>query len=60
VVAVVDTELPDAGNASDKINPVSQQIADNVVTFCWQKWRTNAFQPEFLPLQAAWAISTTR
>ena len=25
VVAVVDTELPDAGNAADKTNPVSQQ-----------------------------------
>ncbi|WP_435052142.1 hypothetical protein [Escherichia coli] len=33
IVAVVETNLPDAGNMLDKQNPMCQQIADNVVTF---------------------------
>lgn len=52
VVAVVDTELPDAGNASDKTNPVSQQIADNVVSFLLAEMAHKRIPAEFLPLQS--------
>lgn len=52
VLAVVDTELPDAGNASDKTNPVSQQIADNVVTFLLTEMTHKRIPAEFLPLQS--------
>lgn len=52
VVAIVDTELPDAGDASDKTNPVSQQIADNVVTFLLAEMAHKRIPPEFLPLQS--------
>ena len=52
IVAVVETELPDAGNALDKINPVCQQIADNVVTFLLDEMARGRIPPEFLPLQS--------
>ena len=52
IVAVVETELPDAGNALDKINPVCQQIADNVVTFLLDEMARGRIPPEFLSLQS--------
>ncbi|HAT1684552.1 TPA: acetyl-CoA hydrolase/transferase family protein [Klebsiella oxytoca] len=52
IVAVVDTELPDAGNLFDKNNPVCQQIADNVVTFLLEEMVHRRIPAEFLPLQS--------
>lgn len=52
IVAIVETELPDAGNALDKQNPVCQQIADNVVTFLLKELASGRLPPEFLPLQS--------
>ncbi|MGL5287184.1 MAG: succinate CoA transferase [Aeromonas sp.] len=52
IVAVVDTELPDAGNALDKENPICQQIADNVVTFLLNEMAHGRIPREFLPLQS--------
>ena len=48
----METELPDAGNALDKVNPVCQQIADNVVTFLLEEIARGRILPEFLPLQS--------
>ncbi len=52
IVAVVETNLPDAGNMLDKQNPMCQQIADNVVTFLLQEMAHGRIPPEFLPLQS--------
>lgn len=52
IVAIVETDLPDAGNALEKANPVSQQIADNVVTFLLNEMALGRLPPEFLPLQS--------
>ncbi|EOW3633931.1 acetyl-CoA hydrolase/transferase C-terminal domain-containing protein [Escherichia coli] len=52
IVAVVETNLPDAGNMLDKQNPMCQQIADNVVTFLLQEIAHGRIPPEFLPLQS--------
>ncbi|HAT3661843.1 MULTISPECIES: acetyl-CoA hydrolase/transferase family protein [Klebsiella] len=52
IVAVVETELPDAGNLLDKNNPVCQKIADNVVTFLLEEMARGRIPPEFLPLQS--------
>lgn len=52
IVAVVETELPDAGNALEKNNPFCQQIADNVVTFLLNEMAQGRIPPEFLPLQS--------
>jgi acyl-CoA hydrolase len=52
IVAVVETELPDAGNVLDNNNPVCQKIADNVVTFLLEEMARGRIPPEFLPLQS--------
>ncbi|VVT48101.1 Propionyl-CoA:succinyl-CoA transferase [Kosakonia radicincitans] len=52
IIAVVDTELPDAGNTLDEEKPVCQQIADNVVTFLLNEIAYGRIPPEFLPLQS--------
>lgn len=52
IVAVVETNLPDAGNILDKQNPMCQQIADNVVTFLLREMAQGRIPPEFLPLQS--------
>ena len=52
IVAIVETELPDAGNALERANPVSQQIADNVVAFLLNEMALGRLPPEFLPLQS--------
>lgn len=52
IVAVVETNLPDAGNVLDKQNPICQQIADNVVTFLLNEMANGRIPPEFLPLQS--------
>ena len=52
IVAVVDTELPDAGNELDGAKPVCQQIADNVVTFLLHEMAQGRIPREFLPLQS--------
>ena len=45
IVAVVETNLPDAGNMLDKQNPMCQQIADNVVTFLLQEMAHGRIPP---------------
>lgn len=52
IVAVVETNLPDAGKLLDKQNPMCQQIADNVVTFLLREMAQGRIPPEFLPLQS--------
>lgn len=52
IVALVETNLPDAGSASDKTNPLCQQIADNVVSFLLAEMAHKRIPPEFLPLQS--------
>lgn len=52
IVAVVDTNLPDAGNMPDKTNPFCQQIADNVVTFLLEEIARKRIPLDFLPLQS--------
>ncbi|NDO80588.1 acetyl-CoA hydrolase [Citrobacter sp. NCU1] len=52
IVALVDTELPDAGNMTIKENPTCQQIADNVVAFLLNEIVNQRIPPEFLPLQS--------
>lgn len=52
IVAVVETNLPDAGNMLDKQNFMCQQIADNVVTFLLQEMAHGRISLEFLPLQS--------
>ncbi|XMR37795.1 acetyl-CoA hydrolase/transferase C-terminal domain-containing protein [Escherichia coli] len=52
IVAVVETNLPDAGNMLDKQNPMCQQIADNVVTFLLQEMAHGRIAPQILPLQS--------
>ncbi|EFN6913315.1 acetyl-CoA hydrolase/transferase family protein [Escherichia coli O10] len=52
IVAVVETNLPDAGKLLDKQNPMCQQIADNVVTFLLREMTQGRIPPEFLPLQS--------
>lgn len=49
IVAVVETNLPDAGNMLDKQNPMCQQIADNVVTFLLQEMARLGENPEIPP-----------
>ncbi|ECJ2520283.1 TPA_asm: acetyl-CoA hydrolase/transferase family protein [Salmonella enterica subsp. salamae serovar 42:z:1,5] len=52
IVAVVETNLPDAGNVLDNANPICQQIADNVVTFLLNEMAQGRIPAEFLPLQS--------
>lgn len=60
IVAVVETNLPDAGNMLDKQNPMCQQIADNVVTFLLQEMAMGVFRRNFCRCKVAWAISIMR
>lgn len=52
IVAVIDTDLPDAGDISDKTNPTCQKIADNVVSFLLNEMAHGRIPAEFLPLQS--------
>lgn len=52
IIAVVETELPDAGNSLDRENPLCEQIADNVVNFLLNELKLGRIPPEFLPLQS--------
>ncbi|SUG36736.1 propionyl-CoA:succinate CoA transferase [Salmonella enterica subsp. arizonae] len=47
IIAVVETNLPDAGNVLDNANPISQQIADNVVTFLLDEMAQGRIPAEF-------------
>ena len=47
IVAVVETNLPDAGKLLDKQNPMCQQIADNVVLFLLREMARGAFRRNF-------------
>lgn len=52
IVAVVDTELPDADNTLNEAKPVCRQIADHVVTFLLNEMARGRIPREFLPLQS--------
>ncbi|MFA3761269.1 succinate CoA transferase [Yersinia sp. 2544 StPb PI] len=52
IFAIVETELPDAGNSLDRENPLCEKIADNVVSFLLNELKLGRIPPEFLPLQS--------
>ncbi|MGP2469374.1 succinate CoA transferase [Yersinia sp. 2540 StPb PI] len=52
IFAIVETELPDAGNSLDSANPLCEKIADNVVSFLLNELKLGRIPPEFLPLQS--------
>lgn len=52
IVAVVETDQPDADDAPEKINPLCPLIANNVVTFLLSEMKHGRIPPTFLPLQS--------
>jgi hypothetical protein len=60
IVAVVETELPDAGNVLDKIIRFVRKLPITWSPFCWKRWLADASRLNFCRCKAAWAISTTR
>ena len=60
IVAVVETNLPDAGNMLDKQNPMCQQMPITWSRSYCRKWRMGVFRRNFCRCKVAWAISIMR